>query len=43
MNAELWLCILLGFMGGVIFAGLLVASFLRIIIKKVAIGKDEEK
>lgn len=43
MNAELWLAIVLGFLGGFVFCVLILITFIESVVKKVSIGKDEEK
>ena len=43
MNAELWLAAVLGFLGGFVFACLLLISFIKSIVKKVTVGHEGDR
>lgn len=42
MNAEIWLAIVLGFLGGFVFACLLLIGLVKAIVKKVSISSHED-
>lgn len=42
MNAEIWLAIVLGFLGGFVFACLLVIRLVKSVVKKVNISSHED-